>query len=240
MILTCKNCGQQSNLDDSKVPAGPFQIKCSKCGTAISSKSENSGGVPQSRSGEQVSPAITAYLQRELEKFKREMQELIQSRGNLSGAPLDAGGSKTKQDKKALICDSNEASRAQIAGSLRQMGYKVDNAASLAEATKMIESQFYTIITTDSAFADDKEGGQKLLAMINGQKPAQRRETFVVLLASNIKTTGVDGAFLIGANIAVNKDEIAQLSQLIQGGQESFSSIYSVINNLLSEKNQRS
>jgi predicted Zn finger-like uncharacterized protein len=235
MILTCKNCGQQINLDDAKVPSGPFQIKCTKCGAAISSKSE-----VQSRSGDEVSPAIAAYLQRELEKFKREIQNLVQSGGTLADVSSDAGGSKAKQDRRALICDGGEASRNQIAVSLQQMGYKVDTAASLAEAIKMIEAQFYTLITTDSAFPDDKEGGQKLLAIINGQKPAQRRETFVVLLASNIKTTGVDGAFLIGANIAVNKDEVAQLPQLIREGQEGFSSIYSVINNLMTEKNQRS
>lgn len=120
------------------------------------------------------------------------------------------------------------------------MGYTVERAATKEEAERKIEAEFYPLILLNLAYPDDKEGGQRLLAVINGQKSAQRRQTFVVLLSTSLKSTGAESAFLQGANIVLNKEDLKQLEPLVRDGQKTFRQLYSVLSSLLLEKNMRS
>ena len=110
-------------------------------------------------------------------------------------------------------------------------------APNAAKAIKKVESNFYQLITVDHAFPDDKEGGNKIIAKINGQKPAQRRQNFVVLISANVKSADANAAFFHGANITVNKEEIRNLEAHIREGQRHYDQIYSVFNRLMAEKN---
>jgi CheY-like chemotaxis protein len=198
----------------------------------VTSPSPSSPGDPSAS----VPPEIAAYVKRELSEVKR---EILSAFGSLFGGGKlpDVSGTAAAADggKYALVCESDNASAAQITQTLKNLGYIVHVAGTLAESIKRLENQ-YAVITIDSEFPDDKDGGQKILARINGQKPRQRRENFVVLLSAGAKSADATTAFLQGANIVVNKAEIQRLEQLIHDGIRHFQQFYSNFNRILAEK----
>ncbi len=59
MILTCHSCSTRLALDDAKVPAGAFTVRCAKCGSVVDGQAANvnhaahaNGSAPTIASGE--------------------------------------------------------------------------------------------------------------------------------------------------------------------------------------------
>ena len=44
MQTGCPSCNRIITVDDAKVPAGPFRVKCPGCGTAVTLTAAPSGG----------------------------------------------------------------------------------------------------------------------------------------------------------------------------------------------------
>lgn len=174
-------------------------------------------------------------------------KELMGSLASLFGHGKDwkldrHSGEEEEEDdfsKKALICEDDSAFVEIISDALKRLGYKVDIARTTAEALKRIENGAYNLITVDYNFPDDKEGGVKIIARLNGQKSSVRRETFVVLISVNVKSADASAAFFHGANITVNKEEIRHLEHLIREGQRRFHDLYRVFNRIVEEKNEK-
>jgi hypothetical protein len=61
-----------------------------------------------------------------------------------------------------------------------------------------------------------------------------------VLLSTTAKSAGAEAAFLQGANLVVNKEELKGLEPALREGQKTFRQLYSVLNSLIHEKNMRS
>lgn len=236
MKLTCSNCRREILLEDAKLPAGPFQVKCPQCSQTIQSRNERNESAV---SAEEISPATARYIKRELEALKRELLQAIGSQPSQKIESNHRNIESIETNKSALLCESGTKSAEEISRILKNMGYTVERAATKEEADRKIEAGFYALILLDSVYPDDKDGGQKLLAMINGQKSAQRRQTFVVLLSATLKTTGAESAFLQGANLVLNKEDVKQLEPLLRDGQKNFQQMYSVLNSLILEKNMR-
>jgi predicted Zn finger-like uncharacterized protein len=250
MRVACSKCQNQIQIDDAKVPTGTFKIKCPKCGTiqtlqgAGAPPPPSSGSEPELASGNdlEVSPDVDAFVRREIAAARKEIISGLRSSLGIEGkweeedsdtAATEIGG------KRALICEDDQVYIDILSATLRKMGYHLDVARSTAEAIKKVESGFYTLVTVDYAFPDDKEGGNKIISKINGQKGVQRRQTFVVLISANIKSADANAAFFHGANITVNKEEIKNLEAHIREGQRHFQQLYSIFNRILDDKNER-
>lgn len=249
MRVVCSQCQNPIQIGDAKVPAGAFKIKCPKCGSIQTlqgtggSQAPSSGSEPDTASGaeQDISPDVEAFVRSEIAAARKEIISGLRSSLGIEGKWNDDDSESPAADigKRALICEDDQVFVDLLSATLRKMGYHLDVARSTAEAIKKVESGFYSLVTVDYIFPDDKEGGNKIISKINGQKPAQRRQTFVVLISANIKSADANAAFFHGANITVNKDEIKNLEAHIREGQRHFQQIYSIFNRILDDKNER-
>jgi predicted Zn finger-like uncharacterized protein len=254
MKLTCSNCQHQFGINEKKIATAIFKVKCPKCGRTLSGRKDQSvleplaGASPaadeQPEANEEtpdISPTTEALIRKEIATVKAEI--LAGLRGLLSLDHAAAGAEHEDKNsvplgKKALVCEDEQQYVDAISAAVRRLGYSVDLARSAAEAIKKIDTGFYQMITLHTQFPDDKEGGQKILARINGQKSNIRRQMFVVLVSSTAKSADANAAFFNGANIIVNKEEIRNLEHLIREGQKNFEQIYHVFNQVLAEKQE--
>ncbi len=228
-----------------KLPPAPFRIKCPSCSNLITVTREEPAAVqvavsPPSMSEIHSNPAnnVEEIVKNEVAKAKKEIFEAL---ATLFGA--DISNVQNRQDKqladerkRALICESDQPTIDQIKVVLKQLGYQVDNVKTSAEALKKMDQSTYQLITVGSDFPDAKDGAAKILGRINGQKSEQRRQTFVVSISSTVKNTDGTTAFLHGANIIVNKDDLSRLENMILEGQRRFQQIYHHFSDLLLEK----
>lgn len=238
MKVVCNSCQQSIAVDESKAPAGTFRIKCSSCSNLITVTREEPA--PSNANVQQLS-SVEEIVKREVAKAKKEIFEAL---ATLFGADVEKfqnGQEKELGDerKRALICEPDQATIDQITTVLKRLGYQVDNAKTSAESLKKLDQFSYQLITVSSNFSDAKDGAAKILGRINGQKPSQRRQTFVVSISSTVKNTDATTAFLHGANIIVNKDDLNRLENLIREGQRRFQQIYHHFSSLIDEKEEQ-
>jgi predicted Zn finger-like uncharacterized protein len=244
MKVVCNSCEQTITVDDAKVPAGAFRIKCPSCSNLIIVSREESAVIkatnaPQAKGPEShPSSNVEEIVKREVAKAKKEIFDSVVS---LLGA--DVSKLKIHQEKEviderkhALICDPEEQIVDQITAVLNHLDYQVESVKTSAEALKKLEQSTYQLVTVSSNFPDAKDGTAKILGRINGQKSAQRRQTFVVSISTTVKNTDATTAFLHGANIIVNKEDLSKLESLIQEGQRTFQQIYHHFSDLIREK----
>src|SRR5437588_6059090 len=93
MKLTCGNCQQQVQVDESKIPTGSFKIKCPKCGKIITSQKELAGAAAEAAAANtfdatvaapsggmpEISPAVEAFVKREMANLRKEILGSMQS-----------------------------------------------------------------------------------------------------------------------------------------------------------------
>jgi predicted Zn finger-like uncharacterized protein len=234
MKVVCNSCQQSLTVDETKAPAGTFRIKCSSCSNLITVTRETSAvAAPQNNNVEEI-------VKREVGKAKKEIFEALSTlfggdMTKLQSAELEEAGD---EQKRALVCESDQPTIDQVAAVLKRMDYQVEDVKTSSDALKKLDQFSYQLITVCSNFPDAKDGAAKILGRINGQKSAQRRKTFVVSISSTVKNTDATTAFLHGANIIVNKDDLGKLENLIREGQRRFQQIYHHFSSLIDEKDQ--
>lgn len=248
--VKCPKCGkivtgQKDAPGQSPAPTGPAVSAADELQAAYGlTSSEPPAAALDSSGAAGVSPEVQAIVKREVARLRK---EILGSMSSLFGGTRHLrhekeSGEDDEDDefgKKALVCEDDPAFVEIISGSLKRMGYKIETAGSTAEALKKVETGTHDLVTVDYNFPDDKEGGVKIIAKINGQKPALRRERFVVLISANVKSADASAAFFHGANITVNKEEIRHLEHLIRDGQHRFRDLYRVFNRIVEEKNEK-
>jgi len=242
MKVTCNSCQQTITVDESKASAATFRVKCPGCSNLIIVNRE------QPAVSNPVPPQSDSQTQNVEEIVKREVaqakKEIFESMATLFGADIKGLQSRSDEEagdeyKRALICDPEQAISDEITTVLKRLGYQVDSVKTPADALKKLDEFTYQLITVSSNFPDPKEGAAKILGRINGLKSTQRRQTFVVSISSTVKNTDATTAFLHGANIIVNKDDLGKLENLILEGQRRFQQIYHHFSAIIDEKDEQ-
>jgi predicted Zn finger-like uncharacterized protein len=238
MKVTCNSCQQAITVDEAKASGATFRVKCPGCSNLIIVNREQPAAPnpvpPQTNNVEEL-------VKREVSQAKK---EIFESMATLFGADirrLQPGSDKEAGDeyKRALICDPDQAITDQITTVLKRLGYQVDSTKTGGDALKKLDQFNYQLITVSSDFSDAKEGAAKILGRINGLKSTQRRQTFVVSISSTVKNADATTAFLHGANIIVNKNDLGSLESLIVEGQRRFQRIYYHFLAVIDEKDEQ-
>ncbi|MDH3976486.1 MAG: response regulator [Deltaproteobacteria bacterium] len=247
MKITCQNeeCGTIISIPDEKVPAKPVRIACPKC------KSPNIVTPPKAPADE-AAPKAAPPREGDLEQtIMNKVEERISSlRNELLGQlqhPTPATGSFTPNEtgaipfaggtlsKKALICDDDKMACQIINDSVSTLGYEVDEVETIEGALKILDHSEldYSLILIDKVFPDDAEGGYKILSKIATMQIDARRKIFVVFISGEIKSGDPSAAFLSGANIIVNKQDIGQLSTIIENEMADYDKLYKIFRKCL-------
>jgi CheY-like chemotaxis protein len=244
------------NLDEARVPpVASFKVKCSKCAQIFVAGREAAAPAPQtdtsvpakqihtSADWERLKPAVEAMLKAQLESVKQEILAAVPA-AQMSSAESQTQAASTERpleelaNKRALVCEEDRATSDAIVGVLGRLGYTAEVCINAIEALRKLDGR-YQLIVTNSAFADDPQGGQKILSKINSEKQDFRRLVFVVLVGSTLKTADASNGFFHGANIVVNKDDLKNIERLILEGQREFQTLYQPYYELLENTTDR-
>ena len=249
MKITCQNkeCGTTINIPDDKVPAKPVKIACPKCKSPnILTPAKTSTDVTPEKEppkqGGNVEQNIMNKVEQRLASFRNELLGQLQQGVSLptQGAHIGTGTGLIPQSggevpKKALICDDDKMIRKVINDCVTELGYETDEAGSIDEALKVLDHPEldYNLILIDKVFPDDDEGGYKILSKIATLQIDSRRKIFVVFISGDIKSGDPSAAFLSGANIMLNKQDLGKLSTILENEMADYEKLYKVFKNCL-------
>jgi CheY-like chemotaxis protein len=252
MQIACPSCKKCVILENAKVPAGPFKIKCPGCGTPItvtpgSAESSNPAdpafrNAPSGVSRPAAEPAEARALpvrspheplglvpgSPEWERLKHEVaHQVLWHMGMVTTREEDEEGDEESR-KWALVVDDESIFQLAISEALQSLRYRVETAPDKKTALDMLSRRSYDLVTVDNRLPDDPEGGMQVLQSINAMPPDQRRRMFVAFISADLSTMDTQSAFVLGANVTVGKKDIRRLDKILQQAIKEHDKIYNI------------
>jgi CheY-like chemotaxis protein len=234
----------------SRIPADIFKVKCPACQKVFQASVPPTPAVdpvPESPVPptdamnfgplwERMRPEVESIVKNQVDAIRG---DILLSLASLIGrqSPFSGAHSDSHTDLRALVCHSDSQIAQQIAKVLQNLKYSVKISSACSESLNRIETGFFHVITTDTSFTDDSDGGSKILLKLNARKSDERRKVFVALIADQVKTTGPQAAFFQGANIVVNMADLHKFENLLQEGLRYYDELYSGYTQLLQQTN---
>lgn len=251
MIIVCQNCSSRLQVDETKAPPRPFNLRCPKCNSSVDSGGaspalEHSGitiGSSPSTDNprfEQSTPAPLFELEQKdtaastAASATERLVELLSGMINQSAATgRSLAPARPSWDRrKALVCVP-EDNRELIARSLAENGYQVFVAQDTRQAVDRMRENQLDVVLLDPRFDPAEQGTVFVSREVNILRPAQRRRLFFVLLSPSLRTMDAHTAFLNNVNAIINVNEIEELPQVIEHGVREYNELYKEFNSAL-------
>ena len=240
---SCPQCRTEVRVDLSRVPAGrSARVTCPSCQhaypvtasaaadpTAASSSTPATAAATPTADAAGASSADRAWLRRELEAMRAQMER------NVTSAVLSALGLKDTSGKEdeaadpdrrhALVCEP-DARFAQIAcAALTELGYQPEVVTDLRSAWHALDREWGVVVLTE-AMPDDAEAGQKIQDRLSRLPGVKRRRMFVVHVSNEVRSLDGGMAFVLNANLTLNRGDAAQAKEIIKKGMGDHEKIY--------------
>jgi predicted Zn finger-like uncharacterized protein len=257
MIVTCPNCTTRLQLDEAKVPARPFSVRCPKCQQIVNAQPPAASpqpdalaavaGLPASnRAQQQEASAGAAHVLREEPAGEAsqppragaeegEVLRLLASllRGGAEGVGAKASGRRTAWERRlALVC-TGSAYGEEVARSLAGGGYEVFAAGSAAQALERLREGGVDAVVLDPEFDLARQGAAAISREMSVLRMPERRRVVFVMLSDRVRTGDAHAAFLAGANLVVNLSEAAQLPRALERNVRDLNELYRDFNRAL-------
>jgi predicted Zn finger-like uncharacterized protein len=249
MIIVCKKCSSRLQIDETKVPSRPFNVRCPKCNSEV-----NSGSGSEIPAVEQSAVSVGNATEPVHSRFAHpEPAPLFELDQNTSQA--DSGSAATERlvellsglisqprardhssisrpswnPRRALVCIP-EDKREQLARSLAENGYQVFVAEDTTQAVERMRENQLDVVIVDPRFDAVEQGAVFVTREVNILRPAQRRRLFFVLLSPSLRTMDSHSAFLNNVNAVVNVSDIGELPTLLEHRLRDFNELYKDFN----------
>jgi len=250
MIVVCTNCSARLQVNEDKAPAGPFNIRCPKCNTSISSGPRNvttDASVvmqdsvalsEQPRPGSAAPNASTASVDAGcVQTDARPNTSHVEELGRLLAGLLDSNklgdahsnSRPSWNPRRALVCTA-EAHREIVSEQLTENNYQVFVAQDTRAAIERIRDSQLDVVLLDSEFDAAEQGAAFVTREVNILRPAQRRRLFFVLLSSTLRTMESHAAFLQNVNAIVNFKDLSDLSRVLEHTLREYNELYREFN----------
>jgi len=248
MIIVCHNCNSRLQLDEGKLPARPFTIRCPKCSGAIESgvvspASEQGalavGGSPSTEHPrfEQATAAplfepessekATAVVSPEAQKLVELLSTVLSQHAKADAAAPHARPAWSR--RRVLIC-TPETNRETIARRLAENGYQVFVAKDTRQAVERMRENQLEVVLLDPQFDPVEQGGAFVMREVNVLRPSQRRRLFFALLSNSFRTLDAHAAFLNNANAVVNTNDLEELPKILEQALRAYNELYQEFN----------
>ncbi|HET9478686.1 MAG TPA: zinc-ribbon domain-containing protein [Pyrinomonadaceae bacterium] len=242
MIIVCPKCSTRLQVDQEKSTNRPFNVRCPKCNSTISSGGA-SPALEQSALAVGGSPATehprfeqpTARVYEPLTKTAQPVDaatpsEALQMLADLlsksAGGETKKPGARPAWDKrKALLCAS-EPYRDTVARKLTDSGYQVFVAEETRQAVETMRSKQLDVVLLDPQFDPAEQGSAFVVREVNVLRPAQRRRLFFVLLSPSMRTMDAHAAFLNNVNAIVNINDLDELDRVMGIALREYNELY--------------
>lgn len=248
MIVVCTNCSARLQVNEEKVPSGPFNIRCPKCNTSNSAGPRNetpdSGTVeqhtavrPEQPRPPSAAPNSSTVDGSTVEAHSRANTSSVEELGRLLAALLDSNKNGDAHSnsrpswniRRALVCTA-EAHRQIVSQQLTENNYQVFVAQDTREAVERIRDSQLDVVLLDSEFDAAEQGAAFITREVNILRPAQRRRLFFVLLSPALRTMESHAAFLHNVNAIVNLKDLSDLSRILDHSLHEFNELYREFN----------
>jgi predicted Zn finger-like uncharacterized protein len=241
MIIVCQKCSTRLQVDEEKSPNRPFNVRCPKCNSTISSgpaspATEQSalavGGSPATdhprfeqstaRAYDPVKPSTSEGTVATDDTVRMLMDLLTKSSGHNADNPT----ARPAWDKrKALVCTS-EPYREAIARKLAEIDFQVFVAEDTRQAIETMRANKMDVVLLEPQFDLAEQGSLFVIREINVLRPAQRRRLFFVLLSPSLRTMDAHAAFLNNVNTIVNINDLEELQRIMEVALREYNELY--------------
>lgn len=226
MNVTCTQCSMTIGIEDSKVPNSPFSIKCPRCRETITVKPPPKEEPTLQARGRPTVPsdAPGGGSQDALAMLSEAFAQLINKPGAAEGGP----GAWAR--RRILLCHNDETVRSRMKEALDETGFELHIADSAVDALAQLRETKDEVIVLDPQFDQGKQGGVAMLQHVNSLTPNYRRRIYLVLVSPQLKTLDTYLAFINGANLTVNTEDVGQFPQIIDRSIRDFNELYHPFN----------
>ena len=249
MQISCPSCKKTIVLDDARVPAGAFKLKCPGCATPIPVVPESAGSPPPQPAtpGSAPPPAADESLEQPLgaaglepgspewERLKHEVAHQVLWHLGVVKYKDDIDDEEEENKRQALVVEDEAVFQQAIVEALHSLHYHVETAGDKQKALDMLSRKAYDLVTVDNRMPDDPEGGYQVLQAINAMPPDQRRRMFVAFISADLATMDTQSAFVLGANVTVGKKDIRRLDKILQQAIKEHDKIYHIFRSVHEE-----
>ena len=242
MIIVCPKCSTRLQVDQEKSPNRPFNVRCPKCNSTISSGGASPaleqsalavGGSPSTDHPRFEQPSARAYEPPAKQAgtieagSSNEALQLLAELLSKSGArePENPGARPAWDKRKALIC-SSETYREPLARRLTEGGYQVFVAEETRQAIETMRSKQMDVVLLDPLFDPAEQGSAFVVREVNVLRPTQRRRLFFVLLSPSLRTMDAHAAFLNNVNAIVNLNDLDDLERVMDIALREYNELY--------------
>jgi predicted Zn finger-like uncharacterized protein len=235
MIIRCDNCSVSLQLDESKIPAGNFTVRCPRCQNLLRVAKDPSGkglSTVQQLEASKAAPPATDNAQAfaakesgfEINKALRSLMTALQK--DPSGLSLDNDDSE--RPRRILLCLGEKLDA--VAKVLSSNGYKVYIAKTPAQANERLREGKVEVLMFSPDFAPEHGGAAVIQQKANAMYSSERRRLFLISLEDQGQTMNAHEAFLRNLNLIVNTNDIPQLPLILGRTISDFNDLYNYFN----------
>ena len=240
MIIVCPKCSTRLQVDQEKSPNRPFNVRCPKCNSTISTGG-GSPGLEQSALGVGGSPSTDhpRFEQATARAYEPAIQSEHADTGtnNALQALMDLlakggarehekPGSRPAWDKRQALLCSAEPLREPVARKLTDRGYQIFVAEDTRQAIETMRSKQMDVVLLDPQFDPAEQGSAFVVREVNVLRPSQRRRLFFVLLSPSMRTMDAHAAFLNNVNTIVNVNDVDDLDRVMDVALREYNELY--------------
>ncbi|HYE66360.1 MAG TPA: zinc-ribbon domain-containing protein [Pyrinomonadaceae bacterium] len=258
MIVVCPHCSTRLQLDDAKVPARPFTLRCPKCQNIINGQppagsTDNSAlGVDapalEHQQFKQPTPARAFRIEPSsagadgasndkahavnADELTRLLAALLQ-RAAPSGEKQPLGARRLDWERRRVLICVTPARREAVARTLAAGDYQVFVAEDTTQAVERMREEHMDVVILEPDFDPIEQGVAFVSREINTMRPAERRRIFFVQLSTSVRTMDSHTAFLHNFNLVVNPSDIETLPRILERAIRDFNELYRDFNSAL-------
>ena len=143
---------------------------------------------------------------------------------------IEAGG------RTALVCVTDQALSERIAQAVRKLNYHVVVAQDPSSILSRMEFDQYQLIVLDGRFGGKDSADNPMLLHLQRLPMPLRRKSFLCLLSQEAPTLDHMAAFLIGANVMLNLQDVEKLPVILERLVKDHETLYAVFVDELTER----
>jgi predicted Zn finger-like uncharacterized protein len=255
MVIICQQCTARLQLDDTKVPARSFTVRCPKCQHMINAQP------PAQATGEQGAVGLSGSTSAGSSRFERprpapaykpeaeaadspqdaaaadrdEAAQLLASLFQRAMGAAEASKSAHRrgaEHRRALICASSEH-RFAVARALVENGYEAFVAEDTTQAIERMREDQMDVVLLDPQFDQQEQGAAFIKREVSALRPAARRRLFFVHLLTDARSGDQHAAFVNHANLTINPSEIEEMPYVLERAIRNFNELYRDFNRAL-------
>jgi predicted Zn finger-like uncharacterized protein len=250
MFVSCNSCNKKLQLDDDKVPARAFTVRCPNCQMIINvsapDKQPGAVGIGLNPSTDAMrnriprpAPLYKGAGNQGGENKKAISEEAKAGNANydvlqllaeyLQGGGKPSGSSKNSkldwERKRVLVC-ATPAHRDLVAETLANGGYRVYVAEDTMQALDRFREERIEVVILDTEFDKAEQGVAFVTNEVNGLRPADRRRLIFVQLSPVVRTGDSHAAFVNNVNLVVHPAEVDQLNLVLERTMRDLTELY--------------